>query len=227
MARGDMNGPFGNFRGRVGNLVFYVNKGQNVVRSIGVRTKPYSPTELSIQQDIAIVNKFLKPIKRHYTLGFELEAAGTKANAYNLAIKYNKKHITGTYPNRYIDPSSALVTKGNLPVTADISFRATPEGVAFSWDPTVLPEGCRLDDQLMILFYACKESKYYCTFSSFAGAKRSAGYEHIDLIPFLRKKNLSIYVSFISDNRKRISDSVYLGEINVEANQATLEEEID
>ncbi|HMI05205.1 MAG TPA: DUF6266 family protein [Pedobacter sp.] len=69
MARGD-NGSFGNFKGKIGNLVRYQLKGKTVVRKIGQNKKPSTLPQLRVRQKMKVVTNFLSPILEFINLGF-------------------------------------------------------------------------------------------------------------------------------------------------------------
>ena len=56
------NGPNGEVRGRIGNLVYYVLNGQNVVRKVGKTSKEPTLLQLSSRLETRISGKFLKKL---------------------------------------------------------------------------------------------------------------------------------------------------------------------
>jgi len=55
------NSSFGEFNGKLGNLVSYQLKGKTVVRHIGKTKKPPTAAQLAVRQRMATVIKFLRP----------------------------------------------------------------------------------------------------------------------------------------------------------------------
>jgi hypothetical protein len=213
MARAGDKGPFGSANGKIDNLVVYKLNGQDVIRSIGRRITPPLQKELGTQQNIKVLNAFLVHIKDYCKVGFDLEATGTTSNYYNLATKYNASSIIGEYPDRCIDYTKVIVTKGKMPVVENASFQITEDGVEFSWDPSYRKTGIQSDDQVMLLLYSPKNTFAYGITS---GSARSAGKELLNMTKFLKNYSFHAYISFVSNNRKSISDSLYLGEVKWE-----------
>ena len=109
------NGPHGPFRGRIDNTVFYVLKNKNVSRQIGINTKP--PTELQLRNRMVtkLCSKFLCTVKGFIETGFYIEAGLMDDNAYNQAVKHNKKQIIeGNFPDLKIAYAQVMLSKGLL-----------------------------------------------------------------------------------------------------------------
>lgn len=220
MARGKGGGPLGDFRGKVSKVVIYDLNGQRVMRSIGKRTTPYSVKELEQHNAYALLNQFLRSIKDFYKIGFDLEKMGTTSNAYNLAIKYNYDAIISDSDGPHIDYSKVLVTKGKLKAVEQATVKINGEGLELNWNPQYDFKSYHNDDQVMILL--CCEKDPMVTYqvgpmaSTFlkTGALREAGTMIMPLNNFYRMYILHVYISFVSNDRKKISDSQYLGKVN-------------
>lgn len=207
------NGPYGHPNGKIGNIVFYVLNGQNVSRTIGDPGKP-SRNQLGNQQSMAVTMALLKCMKDFINVGFELEAAGTVKNAFNLATSYNKKEaLQGEYPNISVNYSKVVLSKGDLPVAKDIQLNKTATGVLISWDPSRLDFDYRPDDSVMIMLYhpLRKKAKSFLN-----AARREEGSHFIEIDKEWLDEPIEAYLCFKSANGKRISDSVYVGNLNGE-----------
>lgn len=205
------NGSSGGFSGRNGNVITYMLNGQWVSRIIGLRTdKPTKPV-LAVWQVTKLAADFLKPVKDFIRTGFELETKGTFLNYHNVAAECNRLNaITGDYPDQRIDFTKVLFSKGKMPVTPGISVKAIKKGLTFSWDPNFSASGIKANDEIMLLAY--EPDMKDATFSLYAG-KRAEGEASLAIRKRKDPLVLETYISFISQNRKIISDSIYTGQI--------------
>lgn len=109
------------------------------------------------------------------------------------------------------------VSKGTLPPPENPTVEFEGDVLTFKWD--VVPNSdYRLNrDQVMMLAYkpANNMAKYVLS-----GARRTEGTDTMEV--HVRKKDwgqfvkdtvIETYIAFISDDRQRISDSVYVGQI--------------
>jgi len=197
--------------GKVGNTVFYELNGQFIARSTPYRHKPYTQGELANQNKYTIVNKFLKQIKDVYSIGFEFVAKGTTSNAYNKAVSRNLTAVSGERGAQYFDYAKAAISEGKLPMAKDAAVSLRPEGVHFTWNPESEDTTIFQDDQVMIMLYLLGKSDKIIFLK--AGAKRAEGMELL-LVEEPRHPKAHVYIAFISNNRKSISNSQYLGELD-------------
>jgi hypothetical protein len=202
---------FSNFRGRMGNFVFYPRKGKQIMRQIGISTKEPTEKQKKQRRGVGLSNKFVKGIRVFVNQGFELAAKGTNHTAFSLAQSVNSKRIiAGTYPDQTVDFSKALVTKGNLPLLRGAAVNVVEEGFEFVWDPHYETEaGEYWKDQVMLLVM---HEDTFCSISTYAGAMRRNGRDLLHAVG-LQAGNYHVYISILADDRKRISDSIYLGAV--------------
>lgn len=166
------------------------------------------------QQSMAVTMALLKCMKDFINVGFELEAAGTVKNAFNLASSYNKKGaLQGEYPNISVNYSKVILSKGDLPVAKDIQLRKTDTGVLISWDPGRLDFNYGLDNSVMIMLYhpLRKKAKSFLN-----AARREEGSRFIEMDKEWLDEPIEAYLCFKSADGKHISDSVYVGNLNGE-----------
>lgn len=205
------NGIFGSITGKVGNLVIYKSKGQDIVRTIGRSGKPFSKKQQANHQRMRVVNDFLGGLNRFIDIGFELEVAGTTSNAYNGAVAYNFKHaLQGEFPEISVDYSKALLSKGDLPAALNTTIVKTADGIEVTWESPEALSANREEDQVMLLVYLPEEKNSVCKLSN---VLRPAGKDSIPLHESILNQQLEVYISFRSDDRKAISDSVYCGSL--------------
>jgi hypothetical protein len=204
-------GPHGPLIGKVGNLVSYILNGQVVTRTIGHKRTKHSRDQLANYQSMAVTMRLLKNMTAFINSSFEIEARGTVKNQHNLATSYNKKQaLKGEYPNISVDYSKVVLSYGDLEIAQDLKMVKTDTGIQISWDTQ---EGLA-HDMVMILVYHPVDG----TSRNYINACRRDAGSHF--IPFEEEERLQeqmeIYICFKSANGKRISNSVYLGNLNGE-----------
>lgn len=207
------NGLHGPFRGRVDNIVYYVLKnGKNVSRRIGKSTKPRSNLQLRNQVLTKVCSELFCEVRDFIDTGFSIEALAAQDNAYNQAIKHNKKNLlTGVFPNLEINYERILLSKGDLKPAENVEVAQIPLGLQFNWqtDPKMTwPDAA---DQVMVLAYFPEANR--AEYELF-GNSRISGTAQLEIPPSLQGKYMEIYFSFISADRKQVSNSVYLGRFN-------------
>ena len=202
------------FSGNVGNLTFSQQEdGTTTVRSRpGKSSKPPTVLQLSTRQDVSVCSQFLKSVKDFLEIGFRLEAKFKGGNQYNAAASFTRKQaITGEYPDRRIDYSKVLFTKGEMPAVQNAKVSLDERGFSFTWDPEAHLDGTHFSDQVMLMAYFPELNKaVYMT----AGAQRFRGNDLLMLSGMKRGYVAEVYISFIQDNHKNISNSTHLGQLN-------------
>ena len=202
------NGLFGEFSGKIGNLVSYQLKGKNVVRRIGKNNKPATPAQLAVRQRIALTNAFLRASLPVINAGFELEVAGTDKNQHNAATSYNTKNATqGNYPDISLDYSKILASIGTLEPADTPAVTLTGALLSFTWAVDSDMDYSIKNDRSMLLIYCSELDKAVYVLS---GARRSTGQDEIELPANFVGKELQCYISFKSSDGKKISNSVWL-----------------
>ncbi|MCX2452063.1 DUF6266 family protein [Pedobacter sp. PLR] len=204
------NGPQGHLNGKVGNLVFYMLNGQPIVRLIGRKGKP-STLQLANYQEMAVTTKLLKRMGGFIKLGYGLQARGTVHNAHNLATSYHKKQaLTGEYPNISIDYSKVKLSQGVMPETADLKINKLAGGLEITWDPKDYAD-LKSNDSVMVMI-CCPETGKDQEYLNVA--RRSEGKCFIPMHDQVLNQQIEPYISFISADGEKVSDSVYLGNLN-------------
>jgi hypothetical protein len=204
-------GPHGPVIGKIGNLVSYILNGQFVTRTIGHKSNKHSKDQLANYQAMAVTMELLKPMTFFINSSFEIEARGTVKNQHNLATSYNKKQaLTGEYPNIRVDYSKVVLSYGDLAIAENLKMIKTDTGLQISWDT----EGGLAHDMVMVL--VCHPQRGQVS-SSINACRRDAGALFIKLPQEDLEQQLETYICFKSANGKQISNSVYLGNFNGEA----------
>jgi RimJ/RimL family protein N-acetyltransferase len=211
-----INGIFGGFHGRIGNLVGYTLKGKYIVRKIGKSAKPLTPGRKSNCQKMTVVNEILSPSLPVIRAGFRLAVAGTDKNEYNEAVSYNKKNaIQGEYPNISLDYTKVLVSMGDLPVAVNpvINQTAKADEIEFNWEVAADLPIQRYNDRAMLMVYF---PELKLTFYHLSGSKRVEGKDILRIDSDYAGERMEAYISFIKDDGQSVSNSVYAGSLNLD-----------
>lgn len=202
-----INGPF---IGKVGSVIGYELNGQNVMRTVGRRTKPFSKLELLNQAKMRVVSSFLAPIKPFVKYGFQREAPeGSRVGAFQLAQSHVRKHAIALDGDDqpFVDPTCVLFAKGRLEPPLDCTVqREGKSGVTLRWKA---PAASR-HDRLLVLLY----DGYMFRHFHHGGAERGSLTDFFD-VPLLDciDDPVHVYAAFENSLLDRISNSVYCGVI--------------
>jgi len=202
---------FGCPNGKIGNMVYYMLKGQPVCRLIGEQGEP-SIKQLANYQAMKVTMVLIKQMKEFITNSFELEARGTVKNAHNLAVSYNKKQaLQGEYPNISVDYNKVVLSYGELPGARDFSISKTETGLIINWNPESYAGGHDGDDILMIQLYypLIKKGR-----SLLNASRRDSAQVFIPIEESMIQQPIEAYACLKSADGRQISNSIYLGNIN-------------
>lgn len=208
-----INGPFS---GKIGNIIGSSWRGIHYMKSRSKkRTKKSSPKQVKNEQEFAIAHHWLSPLLEFVREGFRHPS---RSNRGFLAAKSYllKNALVRKGSDSYIIPSQMLVSKGSLPMPADLSmhFDAAASQINIHWHPvkTDDPDAsgyASYNDQVMCVAYNVEAKD--ATGDVF-GALRKAGQSQITL---QEKGKYHIYLAFHAADRKDQSDSRYLGEVEL------------
>jgi len=206
------NGIVGPFEGRVGNVVGYRWRGKFVMRTVPKTKKRRKSTDkqLASRARLSLMQAYLQPRIEFIRKGFSLAPELNKMSAFNAAMSYNLKNsISGDYPEFKIDYSKVVFSRGDLELPEDIKMSQEGEGLCLSWS-TEEKGNASYDDQVMIMLSGIKD-----VYGSHSGNQRYVGKEIISLEGVTPGIELFVHIAFISDDRQRVSDSLYLGSVIV------------
>ncbi|NQX39623.1 hypothetical protein SAMN05421820_10618 [Pedobacter steynii] len=207
-----INGLFGGFQGRVGNLVGYTLKGKHIIRMIGKTEKPLTPARRANCEKMKVVNEILKPSIHAIRAGFRLAVIGTDRNEYNEAVSYNKKNaLQGVYPNISLDYTKVLMSMGSLPIAVNPSISQNGTEITFNWEISASPVSQYHTDRSMLVIYFPDIKETCC---QLIGAKRVEGKDVVIIGAEHINQRMEAYITFIKDNGKAVSNSVYAGSLN-------------
>ena len=204
------NGINGSFSGKVGTVIGYELNGQQIMRSVGRRTKPFSELELLNQAKMKVVSEFLGPIKPFIKFGYQREAPpGSRVGAFQLAQSYVRKHAVDldAQRNPFVNPANVLISRGDILSPQNCTVECEDNRLIFRWDYN--GQG-GASDHLMILLY---DGLWFREFREI-GAERRQQTDVFEsrALPY-RERPIHVYAAFRDTFFDRISDSVYCGAI--------------
>jgi len=174
-------------------------------------SKPRTNAQHAVIQDTQLCSAFFNPIQYVLKVGFELEKK--KGNGNNLAVAHLRKNggLTGVYPNRQIDYSKVLLSRGKMPPPENAAVTVTDIGFSFTWDTHVEARNTHYSDQVMLVAtFPELQKAVFVT----GGPQRYDGTALLVPNGIRRGATAQIYMSFMSNNHKSMSNSIYLGEVN-------------
>jgi hypothetical protein len=205
------NGIYGAISGRVGNLVWYVARGEGRVRGVGERTAKLTDSQHQNCNKMSVLMKFFKNIKPFLKVGFINETEGTLLNYHNVATACNKTDaVIQVDKVLVIDYPKVLLSRGNCLVPQQPLVKKTPSGLTFSWEYDAIEHWTSRADQVMMMAYfpESNEAEFFTS-----RARRSAGQDFLSIHPSFANKAMEIYISFVSDDRTDVATSRYLGSL--------------
>lgn len=202
-------GILGGFSGKAGTVVGYTLKDQEVIRSLPKeRTTPPTDGEMANRLRFSTSQTWLQPLTEFLRVGFQHYAV--RYEGFVAAKSYNSKHaIVGEKPHFYIDPKLALLSFGDMDQAETASaVSESPATITFNWD------GGRFvyDDRAMFVAYDIENGS--ACFNT-AAVIRSKKHGIFEVDPAYSGRTVHVYLAFVSEDRKRRSNSQYLGTVAI------------
>ncbi|WP_288955762.1 DUF6266 family protein [uncultured Polaribacter sp.] len=202
-------GILGGLSGKVGNVIGGNWKGIDYLRiKPSSVANPRTEGQVNQRNKFTITLEYLQANKDFIKIGYK--AFATKKTEFNAAMSYVLNNaVAGSAPNFTIDYSLALLSRGNLsdPLnpTVDYSNAGT---VSFNWTDNSTDGNANATDKSMVLVYnpQKRESIYILD-----GADRTVGVQDITIPNSYSGDTVHFYISFVSEDGKTVSNSVYLG----------------
>lgn len=205
-------GLFGPVSGKIGRVVCYNLRGQEIARTIGEKPPVTAPATLAQNNRMSVLMEFFNKVKPFIKAGFKNEAEGTIYHYHNFATSYNMvagiAEINGVATLQY---DGILLSRGTALTAQNPQVVQDDTGLSFSWDVDPALHWRINKDQVMMLawFPDIKEA-----IIEVAGVIRSAGTDHLLLPPSYRNQRMETYIAFVAEDRESVSNSLYLGRIN-------------
>ena len=196
--------------GKLGKTTTYLLNGVLVTRLIGRSTKPPTELQQAVRLRAKLVSMLLFPVKEFIEVGYEREARRLNLLPQNSAFSYNWHAVVGEFPKLKIDFTKLRLSYGNMPPPVNLQVIASDEGLIFNWGQQEGVTGTHWSDQVMLLAYFPKLKKSaYMT----AGASRYKGTDLLLVFDIEHGQFAETYIAFVSNDRKSISNSVYVGKV--------------
>jgi hypothetical protein len=206
------NGILGGINGKIGDAEGYIRNGIAYVRAKRRKSnKPPTEKQLAGRQKMALVNRFINTMTAFVGAGFELVAKGQAFSANNAAKSYQLKYaLEGEYPDLAVNYSKVKLSSGKLQPAEGAAVKVLVNGLKFTWECQAIAERVYYQSTAMLLVHC---PALNLSFYDLSGLKRIAGEQLIELPLDFNGHSLHCYISFVTDDRKMIADSVYVGEV--------------
>lgn len=207
-------GILGGFSGKVGPIVGSSWKGKAYMKSAPLHVRNPRTLEQQCQRKkFAMVMKFLTAINPYLKFGYKNKA--TDKTAMNAAMSYMLKNgcVVGEFPNYTIDYASAKVATGDLRRGQNVSFNLIGNIANYHWTDNSDNGNAHATDFAMGLLYnpAKNEAEY-----DIGNATRADGSLQFSFPPEWMDDRVEVYLSFMSEDGKQVSESEYVGEVLIE-----------
>lgn len=207
------NGLMGGISGRIGNVVGVARNGCFYLRSRPARVKnPRTKEQTAQRSKFSITLAFLKTFTPFLRVGFRSEAVGMKS-AFNAAMSYNMQHaVKEENPGFEIDFPKVLVSKGTLPVSVILQASIVDGLLCVWWDDAHTGKAKYSDEVMLLAYNPAKDSAVY----DLHAGKRGTQESRLQLPSQWQGDTVETYISFMSADASRASDSQYAGRHQVE-----------
>ena len=159
----------------------------------------------------ALALSICKPLTGFLRVGYKNFT--TKQTAFNAAMSYILENaIIGEYPNYTVDIKKVLVSKGTLPGVQNGFTTYQNREISINWTDNSGTGNAKSSDNSMIAILNI--SKDEAVFE-IAGRPRFVGNHKITIPADWKGDCLEVFISFISEDRKEVSDSSHISFIIV------------
>lgn len=204
------HGILGGFSGKVGNIVGYRYKNQYCIRQMPRKSiKPAGNKQVSQRGKFKLSIALISPLRDH--LKQLPEKGKRRISAFNCCLSnVLKEVIKGAYPEYSFNYAALQLSSGSLSVGHCHSVFAAENNLIFNWCPDT-PD-FYLDRKLVMLAYNPLRKKWVCETLEL----RSGDCMGILSLPcsFIGEQ-VETFMYFINTNGKTVSDSMYLGTVNL------------
>ena len=204
------HGILGGFSGKVGNIIGYRYKNQYYIRQMPHKSiKPPGNKQLSQREKFKLSMALISPLR--IQLKQLPEKGKRRISAFNCCLsKVLREVIAGTYPEYSFNYAALKLSSGSLSVGHCHSVYTSETNLIFSWCPDT-PD-FYFDRRLVMLAYNPLRKKWVCDNLEL----RNGDCMGILSLPcsFIGER-VETYMYFKSTNGKAVSDSIYLGTVNL------------
>jgi len=207
------NGANGGFSGKAGSVVGSRWKDISYIKGLSKnRTKPPSQLQLEQQAKFATAVKFLRPIKDMLNITYAGMKAG-KSTGFNMALRQViKSAVQGVYPDYEINYSAVVLAEGGVAIAEGSVIAAAGQKLLVSWEPEGNENGRFPEDRITVVIYDPTTNIFR---NGVDDKTRADGELEVVLRSELIGRILQVYYFFTSRDGKKISPSIYAGEVTV------------
>jgi len=202
-------GIFGPLTGKIGNFIASTWLGIPYLKKAPVKDKnpKRSTAQIANSQKFGYVSQWLVPFHPFITVGFSTLAIRKTAISAALSSIYNSV-FTGAMPDMKIDYSKMEISKGTLRGLSNVSIICLENNTMnIKWEENSGP-AARFNDQLIVVFYS---EKFEMTDGLIGNVNRADKKHMFRLDETLIGQPLHAYIAVISYNRKKASNTTYVG----------------
>lgn len=210
-----IGGVNGTVSGKVGNVIYYSSNGGNYVRSLPEKRRNIPPTPKQIRQRarFSSVQQWLKPIIPLVRTGFKDYAP--RQTGHNSAMSYNLQHALIADGDGFeINPEAFAFSIGLLPGVEQTTMVQDGDKVIFKWQISDKIRSDNKFDRTMLLLY--RPGSEVSNFLIY-GNERWQLTDSLSIKEFKTGDICHGYIAFISTETQHVSNSVYLGVLEVVA----------
>ena len=205
------NGVLGTATGKLKHLVYYELGCKNIVRVIGERSSPPTVGEQRNTGKMKTLMALFSSIKPFIRAGFSSAAYSTALNYHNLATSINRRNLVGLDEGlQQLDYETLQLSQGNAALPDTPAVKAETAGLRFNWSWNTEDFEAAEDQVMMMAYLPDQNTSVFET----AGAKRLKAEDFLPMQPSYLMERLELFIAFISKDRTRVSNSMYLGRIN-------------
>jgi hypothetical protein len=204
-------GILGGFKGKVGTVIGGKWKGIDYMRHKGPSTrKNNSPGQLVQQLKFALATDLVSYMSDLFKITYK--SYEQQMTARNKAVSgIVTDAITGTYPDFAIDYSKVLISRGKLQTESNPSATVTTGILTWQWKYNGRQTGANGKDRSIVVAW-CPFFNH-CLYVVY-GPNRESNTATLDVVPFMGQ-TIHTWLSFITEDGSRISNSIYTGELVV------------
>jgi hypothetical protein len=200
----------GDFTGKIGPVVLVNGKTGKYIRSLPNRTDKKSEGQIKQRNKLQIVNAFLKPIKDFLQIGY-LER-NENQYAYHAATSNLMRNGFDEGNSENLAYQKVQVCKGSLAPAHEPTVSVSDHVIVFRWEDNDSIPCSKTTDKLVFLLYSPEQQ---ISLGGICETKRSEKY-HLYLVDNKLTGKFLAYIAFINKHENRISNSTFLGEIELQ-----------
>lgn len=198
---------------RVGNHVFRVVKGQNIISIYQPNVaNPQTPLQQQNRLKFALLSEFFGRLSEAVAAGFVGKTG--HGSGYNRAVSVNFANgITGTYPNYAMNYSALKMSEGKVDLPYSPSASLDNSNLTIGWtDNSDTAAYASPEDPLALIVYNSSKHQVSTVLSA---AKRNDTTFVYNCPSTWNGDDIEVYIFFRDEKLENASPSVYLGHFSL------------